>query len=215
MDEMLKIAKKVKEIERVSLKVYDIMKEFNFYDVEEATVQDLTKDLLDDPYSVIGSLTEIIERLSDDLDTEREKVDFAISEATKKIKADTEVKCDHDNFFQVTVNGKLLTREQLDEIGEYRQACKNAWLLEEVYDIKHEDSLEMGYNVMLNMLNDEAYEKALDKVLEQKRAERIKQIHNTLADMYGELFNIASPSEIESELNFVQDAIKNTTINLK
>lgn len=211
MDKMKMAQKGAKKITTMATKIFDIMSEFNYYDTEESDVTEVEENLIYDPYAIIDALTEIIDRLSNDLNTEREKVDFAISEATKKIKAETEVKCDHDNFFQVTVNGKLLTREQLDEIGEYRQACKNAWLLEEVYDIEHENSLEMGYNVMLNMLNDDAYEKAFDKVLEQRRTERIKQIHNTLADMYGELFNIATETEINDELKFVQDAIKNAT----
>lgn len=216
MDEkMLEIAKKVKEIERVSLKVYGIMKEFNFYDVEEATVQDLTKELLDDPYSVIGSLTEIIERLSDDLDTEKEKVGFCIKEATKKLNGDNRIVCDSKTMFCCVVNGKELSYEELCDIGQYFKSCEFGEAIRDFYKkgISDEEAFMLGdkVNRYLYRGNEISEKQAIEKVLDIERIERVKQIHNALADMYGELFNIATETEINDELKFVQDAIKNTT----
>lgn len=221
MDEkMLEVAKKVHEIENVSLKVYDIMKEFNFYDVEEATVQDLTKELLNDPYSVIGSLTEIIERLSDDLDIEKERVDFAINRATNLYHDchdidKNRIVCDSKTMFCCVVNGKELSFEELCEIGQYFESCEFGEVIRDCYKkgISDEEAFRLGYKVNQHLLGeDEISEKqAIEKVLDAERIERIKQIHNTLADMYGELFNIATETEINDELKFVQDAIKNTT----
>ena len=216
MDEkMLEVAKKVHEIENVSLKVYGIMKEFNFYDVEEATVQDLTKELLNDPYSVINSLTEIVDRLSNDLNTEKEKVDFCIDEATKKLNADNRIVCDHKTLYTCVVNKKELSFYELAEIGNYFKSCVYGEVIKEYYKkgISDEEAFILG-NKVNNYLNceDEISEKqAIEKVLDIERIERIKQIHNTLADMYGELFDIATETEINDELKFVQDAIKNTT----
>ncbi len=196
-------------------KIYGIMQEFNCYDVEETDHTEVEETLIYDPYAIIDSLTEIIDRLSTDLNIEREKVDFAISEATKKLNSDNRIVCDSKTMFCCVVNGKELSYEELCDIGQYFKSCEFGENIRNYYKkgISDEEAFILGDKVNYYLVReDEISEKqAIEKVLNAERIERIKQIHNTLADMYGELFNIASPSEIESELKFVQDAIKNTT----
>ena len=148
-----------------------------------------------------------LERL---LEHEKEVRTFVAKEIHKRANAENEIKTDENEFFKCTVNGKLLTTGQLAAISEYFRACSEAEILERDYGVSHEDSLRMGKNIIIRIEeNDDMYAEAYAKEIELKRKERVKQIKNTLSDMYGELMSVGTDEEIKDELQFLKDSLAN------
>ena len=166
--------------------------------------------IIDEYNNAVNEQVERIAKLEKELEHEKEVKTFVAKEIHKRANAENEIKTDENEFFKCTVNGKLLTTGQLAAISEYFRACSEAEILERDYGVSHEDSLRMGKNIIIRIEeNDDMYADAYAKEIELKRKERVKQIKNTLSDMYGELMSVGTDEEIKDELQFLKDSLAN------
>lgn len=166
--------------------------------------------IIDEYNNAVNEQVERIAKLEKELEHEKEVKTFVAKEITKRANAENEIKTDENEFFKCAVNGKLLTTGQLAAISEYFRACSEAEILERDYGVSHEDSLRIGKNIIIRIEeNDDMYAEAYAKEIELKRKERVKQIKNTLSDMYGELMSVGTDEEIKDELQFLKDSLAN------